>query len=68
MNNVIPQTYRLSLITFGDQVEVKPIALADDNSAGIKLQIGEEYEKAVLVISGASRYTRQKAPYRVKIQ
>ena len=68
MNNVIPQTYRLSLITFGDSIEILPIPLQDDLSAQVNINIGDEIDNAVLVVSGTSRFSRQKAAYRIKVQ
>ena len=68
MNNVIPQTYRLSLITFGDSIEILPIPLQDDQSAEVNINIGDEIDNAVLVVSGTSRFSRQKAAYRIKVQ
>ena len=68
MNNVIPQTYRISLITFGDSIEILPIPLQDDQSAEVNINIGDEIDNAVLVVSGTSRFSRQKAAYRINIQ
>jgi len=68
MNNVVPQTYRLTLITFGDTIEINPIHIENDLSAEMSIDIGEKIDHAVLVISGTSRFTRQKAAYRIKIQ
>jgi immune inhibitor A len=68
MNNVIPQAYRLSLITFGDSIEILPIPLQEDQSAEVNINIGDEIDNAVLVVSGTSRFSRQKAAYRIKVQ
>ena len=68
MNNIIPQTYRLSLITFGDKIEVNPIHVQGDLSAEANLVIGGDIDSAVLVVSGTSRFSRQKAAYRMKIE
>jgi hypothetical protein len=68
MNNEVPQTYRLILITFGDTIEVNPIPIDNDLSAEMRIDIGDNIDHAVLVISGTSRFTRQKAAYRIKIQ
>ncbi len=68
MNNVIPQTYRLSMITFGDRIEVIPIPTQDDLSAEINLEIGDSVDHVVFVVSGTSRFSRQKAAYRIQIR
>lgn len=67
MNNIIPQTYRLSLIAFGDTIEVNPILLNESNSADIELNTEQDIDHFVLVISGSSRFSRQKAPYRIEV-
>jgi immune inhibitor A len=68
MNNIIPQTYRLSLIVFGENTEVIPIHVQEDLSAEANIVIGGDVDSAVLVVSGISRYSRQKAAYRITIQ
>jgi hypothetical protein len=67
IDNVIPQSYRLALITFGETTDVKQIPLDRDGTAEIKLLIGEGVDEAVLVVTGTARYTRQKAAYRIEI-
>jgi hypothetical protein len=68
MNNVLPQTYNLSLITYGDTIEVIPIQVENDQTAEFGLNIGDDVDHVVLVISGTTRFSRQKAAYRIKIQ
>jgi immune inhibitor A len=68
MNNAIPQTYRLSLITYGNNIEVIPVLIESDQSAEVDFEIGDGVEHVVLVISGTSRFSRQKAAYRIQIQ
>jgi immune inhibitor A len=67
MDNVIPQTYRLAMISFGETTTVSQIPLDQDRTAEIQLQIGEEVEEIVLVVTGTARFTRQKAAYRIEI-
>jgi len=67
-NNLIPQTYHLALITFGDETEVALIPLEDNITAEIQLTLDEGIDEAVLVVSGTTRYTRQKAAYRIEIE
>lgn len=68
MNNILPQTYRVSLVEFGEHIEILPIPLGDDLSAEISIAIGDDIDHVVLVISGTTRFSRQKAPYRFQIQ
>jgi immune inhibitor A len=62
--NLLPQMYQLSLITFGETVEVTPVQLSLDNTAEIALDFGGQVDEAVLVVSGSTRFTRQPAAYR----
>ena len=68
MNNLIPQTYRVSMITFGDTIDVVSIPLDGDQSAVIDITADRNIKHIVLVISGTSRFTRQKAGYQIQVQ
>jgi hypothetical protein len=68
IQNVLPQTYKLALIKFGDSTQVEYIPLSEDNVAEIPLQIGDEVDEVVFVVTGTTRYTRQKAPYRFELR
>jgi len=68
IDNIIPQAYHLSLITFGKTIEVTYIPLEKDVTAEIRLHLDQDVDKAVLVVSGTTRFTRQKAAYRIEIQ
>jgi immune inhibitor A len=68
IENVIPQTYRLVLITFGDETEVIHIPLSKDVIASIPINFNDGIDEAVLVVSGTTRFTRQKAAYTIEIQ
>jgi immune inhibitor A len=67
IQNVLPQTYGLALISMGDSITVEKIEVTEDVSAEIPFQIGGEVEEVILVVSGTTRYTRQPAPYRFSI-
>ena len=67
IRNLLPQTYRLALIKVGDTTEVEFIELSADNVADIPLEIGDEVDEVILVVTGTTRYTRQKAAYRFEI-
>jgi hypothetical protein len=62
VQNVLPQTFRLGLITFGDQTSVQIIDVPETNLADIPLDF-EDIEEAVLVVVGTTRFTRQPGLY-----
>lgn len=64
IQNVLPQTFRLALIRYGNKITVEYIKLNEDNTVEIPLNFGSDLSKAVLVVSGTTRYTRQPAAYR----
>jgi len=67
IQNLLPQFYRISMVTFGDDVEVIPLELDENNQASIDISLGEDIDSIVLVISGTTLYTRQEAEYQVEI-
>jgi hypothetical protein len=67
IQNLLPQEFRISMITFGEEVEVIPIELNEANMAEIELQIDDGVDSVILVISGTSPVTRQKAQYSIEI-
>jgi hypothetical protein len=68
IQNVLPQNFRLALITFGETTSVEYIPLEADVSAEIPIHIGGTVDEVVLVVSGTTRYTRQTAPYRFSVE
>jgi hypothetical protein len=68
VQNVLPQTFQLALITRGDETRVQNIPLSPDASARMPLHIGEDVNDAILVVTGTTRYTRQPAAYRFSIE
>jgi len=67
VENVLPQTYRLNLITKGDTTTVKEIPLNADQTVDIPLSL-KSGEEATLVITGTTRFTRQPAPYQIEVK
>ena len=68
VQNIIPQTFRLSLITKGaNGTTVEAIELSSDQSAEIPLSL-EDGEEAVLVVTGTTRYTRKSTAYQIEIK
>jgi hypothetical protein len=64
IQNILPQTYRLALISIGSETTVDYITLTPDNVAQIPVSIGGDVDEVVLVVTGTTRYTRQPAAYR----
>ena len=68
VQNVLPQTFRLSLIIEGsDGTTVQSIELSADQAAEIPLSL-KSGERAILVVSGTTRFTRELAGYRIEIK
>jgi hypothetical protein len=67
VENVLPQTYRLALITKGATTTVTQIPLNPDQTADIPLKL-KSGEEAVLIVTGTTRFTRQPSVYKVEIK
>ncbi len=67
IQNALPQTFRVSMITFGNETEVTFLDLDENNAVSVDISIGEDVESVVLVISGTTPVTRQKANYELDI-
>ncbi len=65
IQNILPQGFRLAVIRYGDNITVEQIELPAENSMDIPLEFREELDEVVLVVSGATRFTRQPAAYRL---
>lgn len=68
IQNNLPQTFLVTIIYLGNETRVERIELDVRNQAAIPLQLGKQIDEVILVVSGASRHTRQKAGYQVTIQ
>jgi immune inhibitor A len=67
VENIIPQAYRLALITKGSDTTVKMVELNPDQTAEIPLSL-KDGEQAILVVTGTTRYTREKTVYQIEIK
>lgn len=67
IDNVLPQTYRLALITKGETTTVTPIEVNADQTAEIPLSL-KAGDEAILIVTGTTRFTRQPAPYQIEIE
>ena len=67
IQNTLPQTFKLALITFGNTTTVQNIELNSDQTVDIPLDISGGVRNAVLVVSGTTRYTRELASYQYEV-
>jgi immune inhibitor A len=66
VQNILPQTFGLALIQTGDS-SVTMVTLNEDQTAEISISL-KSGEKAYLVISGQTRFTREVASYQIEIK
>jgi len=67
VDNVLPQTYRLSLIVKGDTTTVTNIEINPDQTADIPLSL-QRGDKAILIVTGTTRFTTVPALYQIEIK
>ena len=67
VENVLPQTYRLSLILKGDTTTVTNIPVNADQTVDIPLSL-KNGEEAILIVAGTTRFTRLPAAYQIEIK
>jgi len=67
IQNHIPQTYQLALISRGAATTVERITLNSNNSVDIAIEIAGDIDDVILVVTGTTRFTRQTAAYRFEI-
>ena len=68
IQNALPQTFRLALITEGSTTTVEMIDVSDDQTAEIPISIGDDVDNVTLVVSGTTRFTREVGKYKVEIK
>lgn len=66
--NRLPQTFRLMLVEQGRQPRVREIPLDQANRASVKLSLGQEFDRATLLIVGTTRYTWRPASYSLQVR
>lgn len=67
VQNILPQTFHLALISLGETTSVEYLSLGDDIALDIPISISAEVDEIILVVTGTTRYTRQRAAYRISI-
>ena len=70
IQNIVPQTYRLALITHsGSNTAVTIIPLNADQTATIPVHIGSnDVKDVVLVVTATTRFTRQQTAYQFNVR
>ena len=68
VQNVLPQTFSLALITEGATTTVEMIEVSEDQTAEIPISIGGDVDSITLVVSGTTRFTREVGSYTVEIK
>ncbi|MBN1145824.1 MAG: immune inhibitor A [Anaerolineales bacterium] len=69
IQNSLPQTLRLALISLGSgKTTIQKFELSGDNIVDIPLAFGDSVNEVILVVSGTTRFTRQKAIYQFSVQ
>jgi hypothetical protein len=66
IQNMLPQTYRVSLIQYGSPTSVTYLNLDQSNKTSLPVSITNS-KGAVLVVSGTTRNSRQKANYQFSL-
>ncbi len=67
VQNRLPQTFRVALIYKSEIPVVEQIVLDENRQASIWLDFSGDYDEVVLVVSGTTRYTRQRAAYSYRL-
>ena len=70
ISDKLPQEYYLAVVLFGSrEPRVRPIAVDTEGKATFKLEsMGSEYTSAVLIVSGVTPYTLERAQYRLDVR
>ena len=68
IQNILPQEFVISIITKGEETNVTSLVLDENNTASIDISIGEDIDTIILVVSGSTPYTRQKAEYHIGVE
>ncbi len=64
MQNTLPQTFRLALVSHENPAEVTLLDLDESNTLELDLDFDEGSGSYTLVVMGSTRFTRQPAAYR----
>ncbi len=68
IQNILPQTFRISLLTLGERTSVQSKKLNPGEPYTVPINRRSSTEKLVLVVSGTTRFTHQVATYQFRIR
>jgi len=68
LQNILPQTFSVSFIEVGQEMRIRKLELSAENQGEFKFSINEETDKVILVVSGTTPITRQRAVYQYEIK
>lgn len=65
--NRLPQTYEVILLEDNGEVQLREVALDDENMGEISFSVADVSSPATLIVSGTTRHTWQPAAYTIEI-
>ncbi len=68
VQNALPETFRLALILKGNKTTVQTVPVNPDETADVSINLGGDYNEAVLVVAGTTPFTRDLGAYSVNIK
>jgi immune inhibitor A len=67
IQNILPQTYQVSLVYMGDTTSVQTFSINSGDRLEVPLSLGGSIDQVTLVVSGTTRHTRQPAVYQFSV-
>jgi immune inhibitor A len=67
-DNVLPVEYIVQVVTYGESISVERLPVTDGRGEWLLPGLGDEFERAVLIISAAVPVTTEPVPYRLTIE
>ena len=67
MNNLLPQTFKVSVIQIGKETTVTNLDISDMRTASLDLVL-EKSDQMIIVVSGTTPFTNQKASYEIDLE
>ncbi|MBI9046091.1 MAG: immune inhibitor A [Anaerolineaceae bacterium] len=68
IENSLPQEYLVHLIEIGKETTIREISLNDEKFGEMQIEIGEDIDEILLVVSGITRFTDTKAIYQFSFE
>jgi hypothetical protein len=66
--DILPQSFQVTLIKLGDQAEIEEVELNGLQQGSATIRIGGDVQEVIVVISGTTRHTLERAGYRFTIE